>query len=245
MKTDSNPNHRKPCSIFVESWSSILLGSCASYGPYHANTSAEPTKSVRGPADGRYKMAFIEFGDQGSPLDNSQRKAALEVIHEAKRPLLFVYIHGWQNNATSGDVCRFEHFLDMVSSFPEFTGRKINVIGVYIAWRGKGPTFPGLNLLTFWSRKSTGAGIAAADRCLASIEELAVAAHEPGKDYPHTVLLGHSFGAFVLGNTISHSILGAHCEGRRSSSAWDMAVAFYSADCSITTRKLMTEFDYL
>jgi len=245
MKTNSNPNHRKPCSIFVAITLGILLGSCASYGPYHANTAAEPTKSVRGPSDGRYKMAFIEFGDQGSPLDNSQRKAALEVIHEAKRPLLFVYIHGWQNNATSGDVCRFEHFLDSVSGFPEFTGRKINVIGVYIAWRGKDLTFPGLNLLTFWSRKSTGHGIAAANSCLASIEELAVAAHEPGKDYHHTVLLGHSFGALVLGNTISHSILGANGEGGRNSSAWDMAVAFNSADSSITTRQLMSELDYL
>ena len=221
------------------------MGSCASYGPYHANTAAEPLNSVRGPADGRYKLAFIEFGDQGSPLDTSQRKAALEVIHKAQRPLLFVYIHGWQNNAVSGDVCRFEHFLDTVSSFPEFTGRKIDVIGVYIAWRGKDLTFPGLNLLTFWSRKSTGGGIAAANSCLATIEELAVAAREPGKEYHHTVLLGHSFGALVLGNTISHSILGANGEGGRSSSAWDMAVAFNSADNSITTRQLMSEFDYL
>ena len=204
-----------------------------------------PNNSVRGPADGRYKLAFIEFGDQGSPLDNSQRKAALEAIHQAKRPLLFVYIHGWQNNATSADVCRFEHFLDMVSSFPEFTGRKINVIGVYIAWRGKDLTVPGLNFLTFWSRKAAGGGIAGANSCLASIEELAVAAREPGKDYHHTVLLGHSFGALVLGNTISHSILGANGEGGRSSSAWDMAVAFNSADSSITTRQLMSEFDYL
>src|SRR2546423_6937284 len=188
MKTDSNPNHCKPCSIFVAITFSILLGSCASYGPYHANTAAEPTKSVRGPADGRYKMAFIEFGDQGSPLDNSQRKAALEVIQKAQRPLLFVYIHGWQNNATSGDVCRFEHFLDLVSSFPEFTGRKINVIGVYIAWRGKAITFPGLNLLTLWSRKSNGAGNPPPNSCSASNEELAVAAHDPGKDYHHTVL---------------------------------------------------------
>src|SRR5256714_1460674 len=168
MKTDSNPNHRKPCSIFVAITLSILLGSCASYGPYHANTAAESTKSARGPADGRYKMAFIEFGDHGSPLDNSQRQAALEVIQKAQRPLLFVYIHGWQNNATSGDVFRFEHFLDLVSSFPEVTGRKINVIGVYIAWRGNDLTFPGLNLLTFWSRQSPGAGNAAANNCLAS-----------------------------------------------------------------------------
>ncbi len=222
-----------------------LTASCASYGPYHANTADEPFNSVRGPADGRYKMAFIEFGDQGSPLDNSQRRAALEVIHKAKRPLLFVYIHGWQNNAVSKDVCRFEHFLDTVSGFPEFTGRKIDVIGVYIAWRGKDLTIPGLNFLTFWSRKSTGHGIAGANSCLASIEELAVAAREPGKDYHHTVLLGHSFGALVLGNTISHSILGANGEGGRNSSAWDMAVAFNSADSSITTRQLVSELDYL
>jgi hypothetical protein len=136
-------------------------------------------------------------------------------------------------------------FLGYVSSFPEFTGRKIDVIGVYIAWRGKDLTFPGLNLLTFWSRKSTGGGIAAANSCLATIEELAVAAREPGKGYHHTVLLGHSFGALVLGNTISHSILGANGEGGRSSSPWDMTVVFNSADTSITTRQLMSEFDYL
>ena len=106
------------CRVAFSLTLAILLGSCASYRPYHANTDAEPLNSVRGPADGRYKLAFIEFGDHGSLLDTSQRKAALEVIHKAQRPLLFVYIHGWQNNAVSGDVCRFEHFLDTVSSFP-------------------------------------------------------------------------------------------------------------------------------
>ena len=134
----------------------ILLASCASYGPYHPNTSAEPLNSVRGPPEGRCKLAFIEFGYQGSALDTSQRTAALGVIREAKRPLLFVYIHGWQNNAESGDVCRFEHFIDTVSRYPEITGRKLNVIGGYIAWRGLDVTLPIAKFLTFWSRKSTG-----------------------------------------------------------------------------------------
>lgn len=108
-----DPLRDKPTyRVFVTIAVAILLTSCAAYGPYHANTSSEPLKSVRGPKDGRYKLAFIEFGDQGSALDTSQRTAALRVIHEAKRPLLFVYIHGWQNNANSGDVCRFEHFID-------------------------------------------------------------------------------------------------------------------------------------
>src|SRR5947199_8687745 len=87
------------------------------------------------------------------PRPNSQRKAALEAIHKAERPLLFVYIHGWQNNAVSSDVCRFEHFLDTVSIVLEFTGRKINVIGVYVALRGQDLTAPGLKFLTVWNRK--------------------------------------------------------------------------------------------
>jgi hypothetical protein len=237
MKTDSNSNRSAPLSIFFTLTLTLLLGSCAAYGPYHANIPGEPIKSIRGPEDGRYKMAFIEFGDQGSPLDNYQRKAALEMIHEAKRPLLFVYIHGWQNNATSSDVCRFEHFLDSVSRSTAFTSRNIDVRGVYIAWRGRTITAPGLEFFTFWDRKAAGESIAAANSCLSTLQELAVVAREPGKDFHHTVLIGHSFGALVLGNTISHSILG-------SNSPWDMAVAFNSAASSVNTRQLMQELDY-
>jgi len=183
-------------------------------------------------------MAFIEFGDQGSPLDNYQRKAALEMVHQTARPLLFVYIHGWQNDANSRDVCRFEHFLDSVSRSPNFQGRNVQVRGVYIAWRGKDVTLPGINFFDFWSRKAAGESIAAANSCLSTLQELAVVAREPGKDYHRTVLIGHSFGALVLGNTISHSILG-------SSSPWDMAVAFNSAASSVNTRQLMQELDYI
>src|SRR5262249_21395620 len=110
----------------------ILLASCAAYGPYHANTASKPLNSVRGPADGRYKLAFIEFNEQGSQLDPRQRAAAIDLIRQAPRPMLFLYIHGWQNNANSGDVCHFEHFLDTLSHYPEATGRNINLIGVYI-----------------------------------------------------------------------------------------------------------------
>src|SRR6201986_1937495 len=233
------------CLLLVTVVFAILVAGCAAYGPYHSNTAGEPLNSVRGPQDGRYKLAFIEFGDQGSMLDPSQLAAALQVIGKAERPLLFVYIHGWQNNAVSGDVCRFEHFIDTMSRFPEMTGRKINVIGVYIAWRGKDLTVPGLNLLTFWSRKSAGQIVASQNGCLAAISELALAARAPDKKYHHCVLLGHSFGGLVLGSTISHSILDAGSNGVRNSSPWDMAVAFNSADSSIGSRQLIAELNYL
>src|SRR5437762_11217479 len=223
MKTNSNTNRNALCLILVTLTLAILLESCASYGPYHANTATQPRDSIRGPSDGRYKFAFIEFGDHGSALDTSQRAAAINAIRQAQRPLLFVYIHGWMNNANSGDVCRFEHFIDMVSRLPEVTQGKINVIGVYIGWRGKDLTLPGLDLLTFWNRKLKGASVAAQNSCLATINELALAAREPGKQVHHCVLLRHSFGGLVLSNTISHSILDSSSTGARNASLWYMA----------------------
>src|SRR6266481_7335615 len=215
MKTHSRRNRSSRYRALVMLASVMLFGACAAYGPDHPNTATEPLNSVRGPSDGRYKMAFIEFGDQGSALDTSQRKAALEAIHKAQRPLLFVYIHGWMNNANSGDVCRFEHFIDMISRLPEVTQGNINVIGVYIAWRGKDLSAPGLDLLTFWNRKLTGGAVAAQNSCLATINELALAAREPGKQVHHCVLMRHSFGGLVLSNTISHSIVDASSTGAR------------------------------
>ncbi|MBV8212152.1 MAG: hypothetical protein JOZ08_02880 [Verrucomicrobia bacterium] len=245
----SNVFHRLPVRpplgrLFSTLVFTTIFGGCAAFGPYHANTAENPNNSVRDSKNGRYKLAFIEFGDQGSNLDNSQIRAALAIIHQAERPALFVYIHGWQNNAESGDVCRFEHFLDAVSSFPNATGNA-NVIGVYIAWRGRDLTFPGLNLLTFYSRKSVAAQIASQVSCLATLDELALAARDPNKNFHRCILIGHSFGGLLLGNTISHSILDASGSGARNPNPWDMAVTFNSADSSISTRQLMKELDYL
>ena len=89
MFVDQMRNSRSICCCWLLALTvSILIGACAAYGPYHANTSSEPLNSVRGPSDGRYKFAFIEFGDQGSALDTSQRAAAINAIRQAQRPLL-------------------------------------------------------------------------------------------------------------------------------------------------------------
>src|SRR5260221_1669618 len=45
------------------------------------------------------------------------------------------------------------------------------IFGVYIAWRGRDLTVPGLSLLTFWSRKSAGQIVASQNGCLARSEE--------------------------------------------------------------------------
>jgi len=119
------------------------------------------------------------------------------------------------------------------------------VIGVYIAWRGRDLTFPGLNLLTFYSRKAVAAAVASQVSCLATLNELALAANDPSKKLHRCILIGHSFGGLLLGNTISHSILDASGAGARNVNPWDMAVTFNSADSSISTRQLLKQLDYL
>src|SRR5258708_39707958 len=93
------------CRVFVTFVFTVLVAGCAAYGPYHANTSGQPFNSVRGPKDGRYKLALIEFGDPGSMLDTSQLGAALQVIGKAERPLLSVYIPASHTNAITAVVC--------------------------------------------------------------------------------------------------------------------------------------------
>jgi hypothetical protein len=94
-------------------------------------------------------------------------------------------------------------------------------------------------------QKPLAAGIASQVSCLATLDELALAARDPSKKVHRCILIGHSFGGLLLGNTISHSILDASGFGTRNTSPWDMAVTFNSADSSISTRQLMKELDYL
>ena len=87
----------------------IWLGACTSLAPLRSNTTANPTNSVVVESD--YKVAFIEFGEQGSYQDTTQLQNALALIRDTPRPLVITYVHGWQNNADSGDVKSFESLL--------------------------------------------------------------------------------------------------------------------------------------
>ncbi len=64
--------------------------------------------------DGRqYKLAAIEFGELGSyaDADKGELNNTIQLLKNTERPLLVVYIHGWLNNATSGDLGKFKGFL--------------------------------------------------------------------------------------------------------------------------------------
>jgi hypothetical protein len=89
--------------------SALWLTSCTSLSPLRPNTAANPTNSVI-TKDG-YKVAFVEFGEQGSYQDPTQLQNALALIRDTRQPLVITYVHGWQNNVESGDVQSFETLL--------------------------------------------------------------------------------------------------------------------------------------
>src|SRR5712692_3380753 len=84
--------------LWIEISACWLIG-CTHLSPLRENTNAHPQKSVIANAD--YKLAFIEFGEQGSYQDTSQLKNATELVQNTDHPLVITYVHGWQNNAES------------------------------------------------------------------------------------------------------------------------------------------------
>jgi hypothetical protein len=127
--------------------SATSLVACTQLSPLRENTDANSHNSVVIGAG--YKVAFIEFGEQGSYQDTSQLKNAIELVQNTNKPLVITYVHGWQNNAESGDVQRFSGLLSRLNQASAIRDAGFNVIGVYMAWRGKLTPMPALKDISF------------------------------------------------------------------------------------------------
>src|SRR5262249_34443391 len=150
---------------------------------------------VNGP---QYQLAAVEFGELGSYSDPTkvELRNTIELLKKADRPLLVVYIHGWLNNATSGDVGSFKGFLSRLAQSQQVVRYHYNVFGVYFAWPGKTLEIPYLQYVTFWNRKQAAERIASNGDCLDAIELLSDAARLRKNNY--VFLIGHSFGGLIL-----------------------------------------------
>ena len=220
--------------------SALWLTSCTSLSPLRPNTTANPTNSVI-PQDG-YKVAFVEFGEQGSYQDPTQLQNALALIRDTPQPLVITYVHGWQNNAESGDVQNFESLLARLNGAPAIRNVGFHVVGVYLGWRGKITDVPILKELSFWNRKNTAERLASnydVYDTIASISE------EARKDYPgkqYTVLLGHSFGGLIVERSVAHAInaeIHGHADASRSMPA-DLMIAVNPAADSVLARQMIS-----
>ena len=255
----------------------LLLWGCSANAPYRDFTESQSAADFGGylgsepqqpgfyPRNNRqpYDLAFIEFDEKGDFWDREQLGHAYKELaklgaDKSKPPLLFVYIHGWQNNASdkTHDVASFKGFLSRLAKNSHLN-KNYQVFGVYLGWRGM--LVPGGNdpvshaalflphELSFWSRKDTATRVAGEPMA----EAIFAMVHAARKTHPQarTVLIGHSFGALVLEKTLAQALPAsfyaqedAGGEKARYLPPADMILLLNSASESIYAKELMDMF---
>jgi hypothetical protein len=215
------------------------LVACTQLSPLRKNTDAQPTNSVV--TEDGYKVAFIEFGEQGSYQDPTQLKNALDLIQSTTKPLVITYVHGWQNNVESDDVGKFESLLARLNRAPAIRNVGFHLIGVYLGWRGKLTSVPVLKEFSFWNRKATAERLASNYDCYDAIASISEEARRKGLGNQYTVLLGHSFGGLIVERSVAHAInaeIHGHADADRSMPA-DLVIAVNPAADSILARQMI------
>ncbi len=208
--------------------------------PFYADSTARPQNSLQRQAG--YDLAFVEFGEQGSYQDPSQLENARNLIKNTSRPLVVTYVHGWQNNARSGDAEKFGDLLGELSASEVVRAGHFHVIGVFLGWRGQLTKVPVVKELTFFSRKAAAERLASNFDCydaIATISETARRYHAAEAQY--TVLLGHSFGGLVVERSVAHAInaeIHDHADPAKALPA-DLILLLNPASDSILTRQMI------
>ena len=208
---------------------------------FYPNSQGNPRNSVKRKPG--YTLAFVEFGEQGSYQDATQLENVLDLIKKTPRPLVVTYVHGWQNNARSGDAKNFSDLLTDLSESKAVQNAHFNVLGVYLGWRGQLTTVPVAKELTFFSRKAAAERLASNFDCydaIATVSEAARKYHAAGGQY--TILIGHSFGGLVVERSVAHAI-NAEIHGRSDPAnalPADLILLLNPASDSILTRQMIT-----
>jgi hypothetical protein len=210
-----------------------------------------------------YDLAFIEFDEKGDFWDREQLGYAYSQIEKLsgnsnKPPLLFIYVHGWQNNASdkTHDVANFRGLLRRLTCNPQIN-ENYQVFGVYLGWRGLlvpgGTNFLSQALdfvphnASFWSRKDAATRVAGEPMSEAIFAM--VHAARKSNSRARTVLIGHSFGALVLEKVLAQALPAAFYAQEDSGGGHskvlppaDMILLLNSASESIYAKELTDMF---
>jgi hypothetical protein len=182
----------------------LLAGGCAllmhltqtpeqAYFPIPAGTEKiHPTLPIH--------LGVVELDDEGQLYEGGQEKQLepiLKLLRE--RPtFLVLFIHGWHND-TSGktlDLSRFRSAL--ATNWDGSTDpAMVQVVGVFVGWRGTSSRVPGLRHLTYGDRYRTATRIAASPGSRDVFDQLiqATRTHTYGT---RVLLTGHSMGGAIL-----------------------------------------------
>lgn len=252
-----SPSRRaaRPLLQWLPLASALWLGACAAPGPHHRNApiargteapwrEANSVVAKDGPhpeSGQKYDLAFVEFGEEGSLQDASQRTYARDLIHARPKPLLFIFLHGWHHNASKDDhnVASFKRALQMLA----LATPSRNVIGVYLGWQGETLKQPhGVNsVLTYYPRKSAAERMADAAPAFRTIGDLLHEANERGSK---SLVVGHSFGGLVLERAVKTTLGGLSAKGGNLDFQNTLIVTLNPATEGVLTRQIQYDLAY-
>ena len=190
-----------------------LLSACVGNKPYRLGGIADefypnqkPEFEQTAVSSGRnYRLSFVEFDERGDFWDRRQLAAASRAIRKSNKPVLLVtFIHGWHNNADSGDVETFRCLLSELAVSESLSGFQVH--GVFLGWRGR-LVEGSLDYITFLNRKGAATRVAGTP-VTETIFELIRQARKAHPARSKCVVIGHSFGALVLEKAMAQAIAG-------------------------------------
>ncbi len=199
------------CRAFL----ALVVVGCAAQGPYRMGKDATEyvvadrslCPDLPAPSSHRTPVAYVEIDEQGYFQDRDQIERALALVGEDGRSkYVVVFVHGWFHSArqTDDNVRRFKCALNDLQGIDANAGG--SVIGIYIGWRGESLEVPLLRYLTFWDRKNTSDEIGRG-----SLVEFLTRLERTVKPTPASrnklMLVGHSFGASVVFNSVGQILL--------------------------------------
>src|SRR3989442_1417312 len=193
----------------------LAVAGCAAQGPYRRGEQAterfvaDPTlcPALKAPSSFRIPLAYVEIDEQGAFQDRSQVERALALVGGGTKPkYVVVFAHGWFHNASGDDpnVQLFKCALNNLQAIDDNAGE--DVVGIYVGWRGESWSLPLVRYATFWDRKNTSdeVGRGSLVEFLMRLE----GAVKPTPDTPNKrMVVGHSFGASVVFNSIGQILL--------------------------------------
>ncbi len=211
-----------------------------------------------------YDLSYIEFDEKGDYWDRRQLGWTVQEIKkvaQTKDLVLVVYVHGWQNDASTlrgHDVGKFHCLLQHLADVDE---RKHRFFGVYIGWRGKSvpggdgvfqeKSVPDLiakaiffvpHELSFFGRKDAATRVAGLPVTEAIFQSVAAARNgtQVSGHRSRTILIGHSFGALVLEKAMAQALAAkVISEAGMFSAPADFVVLLNSAGESIYAKEMI------
>jgi hypothetical protein len=181
------------------------------------------------PSTEDFKLGFVEFDDMGELWEpcpslnlgtECQLSRVLALVRNEKQGVcatgncrrdvvVVVFVHGWKNNASPyneshKNLYAFKNLLGQLVRQEKMTAKSTGrppraYIGIYLAWRGQ--VLAGDLFATFWNRRDAAGRIAGP----AFSEAIYRIISTSKQDSPATkvIVVGHSFGARILENSIS------------------------------------------